>query len=190
MNQIADLLRNILSYRDCVDGLYSWAVSDFTERQNDAFHQTARGGGGNNNIRARRSADDVEMGGTQPHNHPNVNQRHHYQHHNINNQQVNSSNPPLSFASAAASELPALQERLRTLGSDFRRRVQRLLGDLAYQTEHETRFLGIAMNFNDVYQPTLRSARHHKPSSGRSTAQGGSYPGSVRGGVGGGGGGE
>ncbi|KAL8305646.1 hypothetical protein RB597_003600 [Gaeumannomyces tritici] len=189
MNQIADLLRNILSYRDCVDGLYSWAVSDFTERQNDAFNQTARGGGGGN-IRNRRSADDVEMGGTQTHNHPNINQRHHNNNHHHHHHQANISNPPLSFASSAASELPALQERLRTLGSDFRRRVQRLLGDLAYQTEHETRFLGIAMNFNDVYQPTLRSARHHKPSSGRSTAQGGSYPGSVRGGGGGGGAGE
>lgn len=33
MVQLGDLLRTMLSYRDCVDGLYSWSVSDFTTRQ-------------------------------------------------------------------------------------------------------------------------------------------------------------
>ncbi|TLD13326.1 uncharacterized protein PgNI_03675 [Pyricularia grisea] len=133
MNQIADILRNILSYRDSVDGLYSWAVSDFTSRQNDA-------------ITAAAAHEDTEMGGT-----------------------AASGNNPLGFASAAASEFPALQERLRVLGADFRKRVQRLLGDLAYTSEHETRFLGLAMNFNDVYQPMLR-ARHKPGGSGRAAA--------------------
>jgi gamma-tubulin complex component 3 len=37
--------------------------------------------------------------------------------------------------------------------------VQILLGDLAYQPDVDMRFLGVAMNFNDVYQPTRRKTK-------------------------------
>lgn len=59
------------------------------------------------------------------------------------------------------SEFPALQERLRHLGSSFRTRLQILLGDLAYQPDVDMRFLGVAMNFNDVYQPARKKAKPH-----------------------------
>ena len=32
-HQLSDILRFMLNYRDSVDGLYSWSVSDFTRRQ-------------------------------------------------------------------------------------------------------------------------------------------------------------
>lgn len=116
MVQLGELLRTMLSYRDSVDGLYSWSVSDFT---------------------ARQEADAADL--LRNNNHP----------------------PPDPFPSSRAgtearSELPALQERLRLLGANFRTRLQILLGDLAYQPDVDMRFLGVAMNFNDVYQPAVR----------------------------------
>ncbi|PHH61914.1 hypothetical protein CDD81_7719 [Ophiocordyceps australis] len=60
---------------------------------------------------------------------------------------------------AGVSEFPALHERLRQLGASFRTRVQILLGDLAYQPDVDMRFLGVAMNYNDVYQPARRKSK-------------------------------
>ncbi|CAI4215141.1 unnamed protein product [Parascedosporium putredinis] len=44
-------------------------------------------------------------------------------------------------------------------GTSFRTRLQILLGDLAYQPDVDMRFLGVAMNFNDVYQPARRKTK-------------------------------
>ncbi|OIW28516.1 hypothetical protein CONLIGDRAFT_380677 [Coniochaeta ligniaria NRRL 30616] len=122
MVQLGELLRTMLAYRDSVDGLYSWSVSDFTRRQ---------------------EADAADLLGRNVHG------------------GVDSPDP---FSSAAAggqvrSEMPALQERLRQLGASFRTRLQILLGDLAYQPDVDMRFLGVAMNFNDVYQPVRRKTK-------------------------------
>ncbi|KAI0148787.1 Spc97/Spc98 family protein [Xylariaceae sp. FL1272] len=104
MIQLGELLRTMLSYRDCVDGLYSWSVSDFTQRQEADLRRPGLG--------------------------------------------RNDEGP--------ASEFPALQDRLKHLGDRFRTRLQLLLGDLAYQPDVDLRFLGVSMNFNDVYQPVAR----------------------------------
>jgi gamma-tubulin complex component 3 len=118
MVQLGELLRTMLAYRDSVDGLYSWSVSDFTRRQEaDAADLLGRHRG------------DVE------------------------------SPDPFSGGAQVKSELPALQERLRQLGVSFRTRLQILLGDLAYQPDVDMRFLGVAMNFNDVYQPVRRKTK-------------------------------
>ncbi|KAI1425691.1 Spc97/Spc98 family protein [Xylaria sp. FL1777] len=109
MIQLGELLRTMLSYRDSVDGLYSWSVSDFTPRQVAAL---------------RREDMGYDKNPSGPH-----------------------------------SEFPALQERLRHLGDRFRTRLQMLLGDLAYQPDVDLRFLGVSMNFNDVYQPIRRKAK-------------------------------
>lgn len=71
-----------------------------------------------------------------------------------------------SGADSGAAEFQALQERLRHLGSSFRTRLQILLGDLAYQPDVDMRFLGVAMNFNDVYQPARKKT---KTSSGNTS---------------------
>ncbi|KAI0179256.1 spindle pole body component alp6 [Hypoxylon sp. FL1284] len=112
MIQLGELLRTMLAYRDCVDGLYSWSVSDFTRRQEADLRHAAV-----------VDEDDNEIpGGPQ-------------------------------------SEFPALQERLAHLGDRFRSKLQILLGDLAYQADVDLRFLGVAMNFNDVYQPVRRKPK-------------------------------
>ncbi|KAI1778159.1 spindle pole body component alp6 [Hypoxylon cercidicola] len=106
MIQLGELLRTMLAYRDCVDGLYSWSVSDFTRRQEADLRHAS-----------------------------------------------------LDESSGPQSEFPALQERLRHLGDRFRTKLQILLGDLAYQADVDLRFLGVAMNFNDVYQPVRRKPK-------------------------------
>ena len=119
--QLSDLLRTMLSYRDCVDGLYSWSVSDFTRRQEADVRISTRS--------AHPDHDDPLL------------------------------NTPNLLSGTVASEFPALQERLRQLGTSFRTRLQILLGDLAYQPDVDMRFLGVVMNFNDVYQPARRKSR-------------------------------
>ncbi|KAK3942277.1 Spc98 family-domain-containing protein [Diplogelasinospora grovesii] len=124
MIQLGELIRTMLAYRDSVDGLYSWSVSDFTRRQEADAQGLIR------NPNAKHvhtpSMGDLGEGGVK-------------------------------------SEFPALQERLKQLGSSFRTRLQILLGDLAYQPDVDMRFLGVSMNFNDVYQPVRRKA---KPAAG------------------------
>ncbi|KAK1982422.1 Spc97/Spc98 family protein [Colletotrichum cereale] len=123
LSQLGDLLRAMLSYRDSVDGLYSWSVSDFTRRQEaDVMRMSARG--------ARHQKKPSEPG--------------------VDGEDENP---------AVASEFPVLQDRLRQLGATFRSRLQILLGDLAYQPDVDMRFLGVAMNFNDVYQPSRRKTK-------------------------------
>jgi gamma-tubulin complex component 3 len=144
MVQLGELLRTMLAYRDSVDGLYSWAVSDFTQRQEadvrvstSAVNTTKRvkGPAGTSARTPMPSTPDIEH---DPGDHFGVD---------------GDSSKPL------ASEFPALQERLRHLGHSFRTRLQILLGDLAYQPDVDMRFLGVAMNFNDVYQPVRRKAK-------------------------------
>ncbi|KAK8109832.1 hypothetical protein PG999_007969 [Apiospora kogelbergensis] len=119
MIQLGELLRTMLSYCECVDGLYSWSVSDFMQRQESDLISTSnvtqrrRGGGG--------QEEEIPGGPT--------------------------------------SEFPVLQERLKHLGDRFRSKLQLLLGDLAYQADVDLRFLGVSMNFNDIYQPVRRKAK-------------------------------
>lgn len=135
MIQLADLLRAMLAYRDAVDGLYSWSVSDFMQRQELELLQSS-----NNRPAKRRGVgsrddddDDEAPGGPQ-------------------------------------SEFPALQDRLRVLGDRFRSKLQILLGDLAYQADVDLRFLGVSMNFNDVYQPVRRKSKSSSSTTAASVA--------------------
>ena len=52
--------------------------------------------------------------------------------------------------------LSSLRVRLRDLSAEFKSRLNVLLGDLAYQPDVDMRFLGVVMNFNDVYEPVRR----------------------------------
>ncbi|ERS95935.1 hypothetical protein HMPREF1624_07470 [Sporothrix schenckii ATCC 58251] len=133
--QLKDLLRTMLNFRDCVDGLYSWAVSDFTRRQEADVLRNPRMAAAAA-AKATAAADDEADGAAGP--------------------------GAGAGAAAIESEWPALQARLQTLGKSFNRRVVYLLADLAYQKDTDLRFLGVSMNFNDVYampQGRLRQAR-------------------------------
>ncbi|KAI1487350.1 spindle pole body component alp6 [Biscogniauxia mediterranea] len=150
MIQLGELLRTMLAYRESVDGLYSWSVSDFTQRQGVDISLRHPGRNNNNNNHnmssldaeaAAADASHLTQGGGGP--------------------------------GVPHSEFPALQERLRHLGDRFRSKLQILLGDLAYQPDVDLRFLGVAMNFNDVYQPVRRKAKTTTAAAATTTATGG-----------------
>lgn len=158
--QLKDILDNMLSYRDSVDGLYSWSVSEFSRRQEgDArTNSTAAGAttGTRRNLFPGRQQGHIKSAsaatstrGSQP-NTPIVDT-------------PTFDDPFAAFDSASrgiASEFPALQERLKVLAAAFQKKLCALLGDLAYQPDVDMRFLGVAMNFNDAYVPTRPKSRH------------------------------
>ncbi|RFU36160.1 hypothetical protein B7463_g198, partial [Scytalidium lignicola] len=134
MMQLSEILRIMLSYRDAVDGLYSWAVSEFTRRQGEDVRTDSH---------KRDNGEDYLLNGTTP----ATTRR--------GPRQLIDSTPIGMTEDSIPDELPVLKERLQSLGSQFRTRVCLLLGDLAYQPDVDMRFLGVVMNFNDWYQKKL-----------------------------------
>lgn len=152
--QLKDILDNMLGYKDCVDGLYSWSVSEFTRQQETEAVRPSLANPTTTNARSQlcghmKTASAATSRGSRP-NTPGV-------------ETPTLDDPFASFDSnggALRSEFPALQERLKTLATAFQKKLCALLGDLAYQPDVDMRFLGVAMNFNDVYVPTRsRSAK-------------------------------
>ena len=140
MVQLGEILRLMLSYRDAVDGLYSWSVSDFTRRQGaDVRTETQN----------RREDDDGLLINT-----PATTRR--------GPRHLPDSTPATIADDSIADEFPVLQDRLKALGGHFRSRVSFLLGDLMYQPDVDMRFLGVVMNFNDVYQPVRKKLRNEQ----------------------------
>ncbi|TVY48670.1 Spindle pole body component [Lachnellula occidentalis] len=150
MVQLGEILRLMLSYRDAVDGLYSWAVSDFTRRQGADVRSEVRG---------RREDDDGMFINT-----PATTRR--------GPRHFTDSTPAIVSDDAISDEFPVLQERLQALGVQFKTKVCLLLGDLAYQPDVDMRFLGVVMNFNDVYQPARKkTSRPAGKEQGRSSTR-------------------
>ncbi|KUJ15723.1 uncharacterized protein LY89DRAFT_647645 [Mollisia scopiformis] len=152
MVQLGDILRLMLSYRDAVDGLYSWAVSDFTKRQGADVRSDSQG---------RRDDDDGLSINT-----PATTRR--------GPRHLPDSTPALGSDESIVDEFPVLQERLQALGKHFKSKVCVLLGDLLLQHDQDMRFLGMTMNFNDVYVPSTKkkapvrqSAREQSKSSAK-----------------------
>lgn len=154
MSQLKGILDNMLSYRDSVDGLYSWSVSEFTRRQ-DMDAKTTTSSRLQQPPFHRSHVKSASVATSTRGSYPNT--------------PVVDTPGDDPFAAAellgVVSEFPALQERLRHLAAGFQRKVCMLLGDLAYQPDVDMRFLGVAMNFNDAYQP-MRSKRSKTMSSG------------------------
>ena len=160
--QLHELLKLMLAYKDAVDGLYSYSVAEFTRKQDMAAKIETRtkagkwgiteadedaaaspffsnGGKGRAGLRGNRESDALD-----------------------------SPLPPLlpvqGGADGERDMLEQLRQRLRSLEVDFKAKVNVLLGDLAYQPDVDMRFLGVVMNFNEVYSP-VRRRRHQKGST-------------------------
>lgn len=176
-NQLHQILKLMLSYKEVVDGLYSFSVAEFTRRQELAAKIETRTAMGKWGL----SDKDTDDGRS-----PTPNTRGGANH--------NRTDSPFAINSIIAGEaaagddqmLPALRGRLKDLSADFRTRVNYLLGDLGSQPDVDMKFLGVVMNFNRVYSPRKRrkdGGHHRKDGSERRTPAAGSV-------VGGGGGGE
>ncbi|KAF2155101.1 spc98 like protein [Myriangium duriaei CBS 260.36] len=57
-------------------------------------------------------------------------------------------------------EVGRAKKRLEEAEKGFRTRAEALLGDLAYCNDADMRFLGVVMNFNDVYRVVRRRRQH------------------------------
>ncbi len=144
--QLHELLKTMLAYKEAVDGLYSFSVAEFTRKQELAAKietRTAQGKWG------LSDADALSP--------PNPPSKH-------TTADTNPLTTLLGPTNTDDAMLPALRNRLTDLSADFKTRVNNLLGDLATQPDVDMRFLGTAMNFNDVYTP--RKRRRHVPGDG------------------------
>lgn len=152
LSQLHQILKIMLSYKDAVDGLYSFFVAEFTRGQElkaKVETRTADGQWGvtDRDVFPRRTNS---RGGHSMASTPDV--------------RPDSSGPdgivPFSLegkdANADEQMLTSLRTRLRDLSADFKSRLTGLLGDLAYQPDVDMRFLGVVMNFNEVYKPHRR----------------------------------
>jgi gamma-tubulin complex component 3 len=152
--QLHELLKTMLSYKDAVDGLYSFSVAEFTRRQEHATKietRTAAGRWGlsEKDTHATSSPDPFAPSRT------------------ASRQDPDSPFPPplLKIGGAGSSEddvLPALQKRLGHLIDDFRARICSLLGDLVHSPDGELKMLAVNINFNDVYKPERRRRKGDK----------------------------
>jgi len=120
----------MLAYKEVVEQLYSYSVAEFTKQSDRSSRIAARTKAQTWGVTERDEDDNDE----------------------------NDRIAPLVPIPGQAGEsvLASLRERLGDLQRDFTARVNVLLGDLAYQPDTDMRFLGVVMNFNDVYRPVRR----------------------------------
>ncbi|KAF2797957.1 hypothetical protein K505DRAFT_297334 [Melanomma pulvis-pyrius CBS 109.77] len=149
--QLHELLKNMLAYKDAVDGLYSFSVAEFTRRQEHAAKIETRTAAGRWGLSEKDSHDSPDPFSTK----------------SSSRIDADSPFPPplLKIGDASSGEddvLPALRKRLASLLVDFRAKVNILLGDLIHQPDHDMRWLAMVMNFNDVYQPVRRRRKGEK----------------------------
>ena len=145
--QLHYILKCMLNYRDVVDGLYSYSVAEFTKRQQFSAKIEQRTAQGKWGITEKDLTGDSRSSTPLPGKagkpiDPN-----------------DSTDSPLlqPLAGLGAGDdqslLESLRGRLLQLSAEFRSRVNVLLYDLAHQPDVDLRFLGVVMNFNEVYKP-------------------------------------
>ncbi len=156
--QLHELLKVMLAYRDAVDGLYSFSVAEFTRRQERSAKIETRTAAGTWGTAER----DDDLGSMADIHASDAKSR---------ARDVDSPLPPVKAIPGLVPTneddlLPALRTRLSSLASDFKVRVNVLLGDLYHQPDADMRWLAMVMNFNDVYQPVRRKRKTDKEKKG------------------------
>jgi len=164
----------MLAYKDAVEALYSHSVAEFTARQDRASRIDARTKekkwGVSERDDEQRNDDSSPTQQRQPSSTSRRGPRAEWNPDTSTGTGVASPfATPLIPTSADTSStinnnnnnpnnnlLTSLAHRLTSLQTDFRARVNVLLGDLAHQPDTDMRFLGVVMNFNDVYRPVRR----------------------------------
>ncbi|RMZ89734.1 hypothetical protein DV736_g3026, partial [Chaetothyriales sp. CBS 134916] len=160
--QLHYILKCMLSYRDVVDSLYSFSVAEFTKRQQLSAkieHRTAQGRWGitEKDLTDPNSRSSTPLfpsaggGGGGKLGKFNVADA------NANaNESTDSPLLPTGVGGSSSDDhtlLESLRSRLLALSAEFRSRVNVMLYDLAHQPDVDLRFLGVVMNFNEVYKP-------------------------------------
>ncbi|KAJ9611674.1 Microtubule-nucleating Tub4p (gamma-tubulin) complex component [Cladophialophora chaetospira] len=146
--QVHHILKCMLAYREVIDSLYSYSVAEYTRRQQfnaKIERRTAQGKWGitekdlQGDSRASTPTGGAGLKGTQL----------------LPEENDSSLSPPNIHLGTTDDEthLTSLRSRQLNLSAEFRSRVSMLLYDLAHQPDVDLRFLGVVMNFNEVYQP-------------------------------------
>ena len=148
--QLHLILKCMLNYRDAVDGLYSFSVAEFTKRQQFSAKIEQRTAQGKWGITEKDLAGDSRSSTPLP----GVSAKGTGMH----DASVDSDSPllqPLAGLRVGDDQtlLDSLRSRLLHLSAEFRSRLNVLLYDLAHQPDTDLRFLGVVMNFNEVYKP-------------------------------------
>ncbi|PLB52877.1 putative spindle pole body component [Aspergillus steynii IBT 23096] len=158
LTQLHQILKIMLAYKDAVDGLYSFSVAEFTRRQELSARIETR------TAQGRWGVTERDLPGA--------------------SRQTQGPKISMSSVSASVAQTPtignggdgadtpssllnhdlsvddhmlaSLRVRLRELSAEFRSRLNIFLGDIAHHSESDMRFLGVVMNFNDVYEPARR----------------------------------
>ena len=145
--QLHLILKCMLNYRDAVDGLYSFSVAELTKRQQFSTKIEQRTAQGKWGITEKDLAGNSRS--TTPV--PGVTGK--------GARLADSTESPLLQPLAGLSVdddhtvLESLRSRLLHLSAEFRSRLNVLLYDLAHQPDTDLRFLGVVMNFNEMYKP-------------------------------------
>lgn len=155
--QLHELLKTMLAYKDAVDGLYSFSVAEFTRRQELAAKIETRTAQGKWGLTEK---DEEEFSTPNP----LTSKR------SVIADHINRTDSPFPISGLALNGagsgddamLPALRNRLQDLSTDFKDKVNNLLGDLAVQPDVDMKFLAVVMNFNDVYTPRKRRREGHR----------------------------
>lgn len=153
LTQLYYILKNMLAYKDVVDGLYSYSVAEFTRRQEFSAkieHRTAQGRWGITekdlvSESSRTSTPTPALGGKLP-----------LRQNTFAADEVDSPFTAAAIGFSGGDDktlLASLRARLLQLSAEFKSKVNVLLYDLAHQPDVDMRFLGVVMNFNEVYKP-------------------------------------
>lgn len=167
LNQVYEIFKSILAFRDIVDSLYSFSVAEFTRRQEFSARieqRTAHGKWGITESDLRGGGDRSSSGAGTP-----VTVERPLR---LGKQSAFSSLdevdspflPPANRVTSTSTDDKALENlraRMSATGAEFKRSISAFLGDLARHPDVDVRFLGVVMNFNDVYRPVV-SGHHHR----------------------------
>ena len=151
-SQLHYILKIMLAYKEAVDGLYSFSVAEFTRRQEFAAKFETRTAQNKSVLPDRDEDDLLPSSSTGARANP----------FGKNNPRDTNSPLPTILGVTDDQMLPSLRNRLRDLSMDFKTRVNNLLGDLMAQPDVDMKFLGVVMNFNDIYHPKRRRREGHR----------------------------
>ncbi|KEF52636.1 uncharacterized protein A1O9_11479 [Exophiala aquamarina CBS 119918] len=156
--QVHHILKCMLNYREVIDSLYSYSVAEYTRRQQFSAkieQRTAQG---------RWGITEKDLVGDSRASTPTSTIANKVQKPGPLLPEENDSIlvQPISHLGLADDEshLNSLRSRQLNLSAEFRSRLSMLLYDLAHQPDVDLRFLGVVMNFNEVYQPV--NVRRHQ----------------------------
>ena len=162
-SQLHYILKGMLAYKDAVDGLYSFSVAEFSRKQQMAAKFETRAGQGKWGI-PDKDDEDPDTPTLIDH----VGDR------SSKARLAREIESPVPAGVLIGDDhmLPSLRARLSDLAEDFKNRLNTLLGDLMVQPDVNMKFLGVVMNFNDVYHPKRRRKERVETMRDRKTPAG------------------